>query len=49
MTYENYKACTSEKRLFVVPGADHAISYVIDKEGYEQTVKSFWQDLEKDI
>jgi len=46
MTYENYKACASPKRLFVVPGADHAYSYIVDKKGYEETVKSFWRDYD---
>ncbi len=41
MVYELYDACTSEKDLFVVPGADHAKSYHIDKEGYEAKVKAF--------
>lgn len=46
MTYENYKACTAKKRLFVVPGADHGLSYLIDREGYENAVKVFWNDTE---
>ena len=46
MTYENYKACASPKRLFVVPGAEHAMSYLIDKEGYENSVKAFWKDFD---
>ncbi len=40
MVYELYEACTSEKELFVVSGADHAKSYHIDKEGYEARVKA---------
>lgn len=43
MTYENYKACTSPKKLFIVPGADHGMSYYIDKEGYEAVIKDFWR------
>ena len=43
MTYENYKACAAPKRLFIVPGADHGMSYYVDKEGYESAVKDFWQ------
>lgn len=42
MTYENYKACTAEKRLFVVPGADHGGSYLVDREGYEREVTEFF-------
>lgn len=41
MVYELYDACSSkEKELFVVPGADHAKSYHVDKEGYEARVKA---------
>ncbi len=46
MTYENYKACASEKRLLIVPGAEHGMSYLIDKKGYEQTVQSFWSEFD---
>ena len=46
MTYENYKACASPKRLLVVPGAEHAMSYLIDKEGYENSVIEFWKDFD---
>jgi len=46
MTYENYKECVSPKRLFVVPGAEHGLSYLKDKEGYEKAVKEFWNDFD---
>lgn len=46
MTYQNYKACNSPKRLLVVPGADHAMSYYIDRQSYENAVKSFWNDFD---
>lgn len=46
MTYENYKACPSKKHLFVVPGADHGMSYLLDKDGYEEAVLQFWQECE---
>lgn len=42
MTYENYRACASPKRLLIVPGADHAMSYVADRESYEKAVLDFW-------
>ena len=47
MTYENYKACSAEKQLLVVPGAGHAMSYFIEKEKYEKTVTDFWNCLER--
>ena len=43
MTYENYEACAGEKQLFIVPGADHGMSYFKDPEGYEAAMRSFWQ------
>ena len=46
MTYENYKACASPKRLFVVPGAEHGMSYLTDPKGYEAALKSFWADFD---
>lgn len=47
MTYENYKACASKKRLLVVPGAGHGESYLFDRENYEKTVLDFWNDCEQ--
>lgn len=46
MTYENYKACSSPKKLFVVPGADHGMSYYVDKEGYEAVIQDFWRQYD---
>ncbi|MBR6676091.1 MAG: alpha/beta hydrolase [Clostridia bacterium] len=48
-TFENYKACASEKRLLVVPGADHGLSYLVDREGYEAFCKSFWREFDDSI
>lgn len=49
MTYENYKACAAEKRLLIVPGAGHGMSYILDKEEYEKTVLEFWKDFDGKI
>ena len=46
MTYENYKVCHAPKRLWVVPGATHAMSYLVDKEGYQKVLKEFWQSYD---
>ncbi|MGN1450875.1 MAG: alpha/beta hydrolase [Eubacteriales bacterium] len=46
MTYRNYIACAAPKRLFIVPGADHGMSYLEDREGYENALKNFWRDFE---
>lgn len=44
MTYENYIACVAPKRLFVVPGAEHGMSYFLEKKGYEAEVRRFWEE-----
>ena len=46
MTYENYKACASSKRLLIVPGADHGMSYYIDQIAYESAMIDFWKNCE---
>lgn len=46
MTYENYKACVAPKRLFIVPGAGHGMSYIVNQKEYEQVVKRFWTDFD---
>lgn len=46
MTYENYKACTAPKRLFVVPGADHGMSYSVDESGYQAAMRDFWNEFD---
>ena len=47
MTYENYRACEAKKRLFVVPGAEHGMSYLTDRAGYEKNMREFWEECEK--
>ena len=46
MTYENFKACTAPKRLFVVPGAGHGMSYSVDTSGYQRVMKQFWEEFD---
>lgn len=46
MTFENYKACKSEKRMFIVPGADHGMSYLVDTKGYQQKLLEFFNDFD---
>lgn len=46
MAYENYKACASPKKLLVIPGADHAMSYYVDPETYEAAVAEFWMQYD---
>lgn len=47
MSIENYYACKAPKELFVVPGADHGMSFMVDPEGYQKKVLDFfaaWDD-----
>jgi fermentation-respiration switch protein FrsA (DUF1100 family) len=41
MVHELYKAKPQPKEIWVVPGADHATSYKLNKEEYTQKVKQF--------
>lgn len=49
MTYENYAACAGPKRMLIVPGADHGMSYMVDKVGYENTVRRFFADFDDKV
>lgn len=42
MTYKNYIACSAPKELLIVPGADHGLSYFVDKERCEAAVRGFF-------
>jgi hypothetical protein len=46
MTFQNYKACKSKKHLLVVPGAEHGMSYLVDKNAYQSAVLNFWQEFD---
>ena len=48
MTYENYKACASPKKLLIVPGADHGMSHFLEPKRYEDAVKAFWAEHDKE-
>ncbi len=49
MTYENFKACRSPKRLFIVPGATHGLCYLVNQKGYERSCINFWRDYDGQI
>lgn len=46
MTYENYAACASPKRLLIVHGAEHAMSYYKNRTDYEKAVCDFWETFD---
>ncbi|MFR1518274.1 MAG: alpha/beta hydrolase [Clostridia bacterium] len=39
MSVQNYEACTGKKKLLIVKGAAHAVSYYTDKAAYEAAVR----------
>lgn len=42
MTVDNYEACRSEKRLLLVDGAGHCMSYLTAPEKYMEAVREFF-------
>lgn len=46
MTYQNYKSCASPKRLLVVPGANHGMSYHLNRDGYQKANLDFWSEFD---
>lgn len=44
MTEQGYAACTGPKRLLIVDGAEHGVSFLIDTKTYIETVMSFLRD-----
>lgn len=46
MTYDNYYACTAPKRLLIVPGANHGMSYTVEREKYQKTLLEFFEDFD---
>lgn len=47
MTYQNYQACSGEKRLLIIPGAGHGESYFTEPKRYEEAVLEFWHDFDR--
>ncbi len=41
MTQQGYDACTGEKELFLVEGADHGLSFLQDTQHYKEKVLAF--------
>ena len=41
MSQKNYDACTSQKKLVLVPNAGHGLAYLLDPAGYLAAVREF--------
>lgn len=46
MTYRNYRACAARKRLVVVPGAGHAMSFYVNPEACGRAMREFWKEFD---
>lgn len=46
MTLANYAACSAPKRMLLVPGAIHGMSYVVEQDKYEAMEQAFWKDFD---
>lgn len=44
MAYENFAASKGPKELLIVPGADHGMSYYLNRQGYEAALLRFWKE-----
>lgn len=44
MSQENYEACASKKQLITIPNAGHGLSYLVDRNKYLSTLRSFFEE-----
>ena len=47
MSKENFAACAAPKRLLIVPGAGHGMSFFRDEAGYCKAVTEFWDQWDE--
>lgn len=47
MTLRNYEACTADKRLLLVDGAAHCMSFLKDRDSYTEAVRELFRSVEK--
>lgn len=47
MGRENFASCAADKRLLIVPGAGHGLSYMLDREAYISALSEFLERVLK--
>ena len=47
MTKQNYDACNSDKKMLIVSGAEHGLSYYVDEISYKMAVFDFFGKYDK--
>ena len=45
MTEQGYETCTGDKRLLLVDGADHGVSFLVEPEKYSQMIDGLLQQI----
>ena len=43
MSIENYYACQAPKEIYIVPGAGHGLSFLVNAEGYQRRILDFFE------
>ena len=43
MSQVNFECCASEKKLVIIPGADHGLCCMVDRAGYMTALREFWK------
>lgn len=47
MSVRNYEACITEKKLIIVPTAEHGIAYIVNKDDYVKRLYDFFAPIEQ--
>lgn len=45
MSRSNFEACIAPKTLCIIPGAGHCLGYLVDKQGYLDTLNKFYDSV----
>ncbi len=44
MTRQGYAACTGKKKILLVEGADHGVSFLVDRQRYTEMIREFLRE-----
>ena len=47
MSVQNHQMCAAEKKLILIPRAEHGIAYIVDKDEYVAKLQSFFSPIEE--
>ena len=49
MTEQGYSACIGPKELLLVEGADHGLSFLVDRQRYEEKIRNFLKNYVEEV